>query len=202
MSVRTTEPDPTRAWVRAGAVSLGFVLLLWVVEIADALNGGSLDQYGIRPRSEEGLWGVLAAPLLHGGWTHLEGNSVPLLVLGFLVATVSVARWLAVMAWSWFASGLGVWLVSPPNSLTLGASGLVFGLLTYLLVAGFLERRPVRILVGVAVFLLYGGVLLGVLPGQPGVSWQGHLFGAIGGVVAAYVHASRRTRRTAPSGWA
>ena len=186
-----TAADPTLGWVRAGAVSLGFVALLWVSEVVDATQGGRLDRYGIEPRTQEGLWGILAAPLLHGGFDHLEGNSVPLLVLGFLVAMVSFSRWLAVMGWAWLASGVGVWLVAPPNTLTIGASGLVFGLLTYLLVAGFLERKPIRILIGVGVFLLYGGVLLGVLPGQQGVSWQGHLFGALGGVLAARVHARR-----------
>ena len=192
--VSTTSADPTRGWVRGFLVSLGFVALLWVSEIADAISGGSLDQYGIRPRSEDGLVGIAAAPLLHGGFTHLEANSVPLLVLGFLVAAVSMARYVAVLAWSWVVSGVGVWLVAPDNSLTIGASGLVFGLLTYLMVAGFLERNPVRILVGVAVFILYGSVLLGVLPGQPGVSWQGHLFGAVGGVLAAYSLAGNRRR--------
>ena len=192
----TTTADPTIGWVRAGALSLGFVALLWVSEIYDASRGGDLDRYGIRPRSEEGLWGILFAPLLHGGFGHLEGNTGPLLVLGFLVATVSAARWLAVMAWAWLVSGLGVWLTAPAQSLTLGASGLVFGLLTYLLVAGFLERQPLRILVGVVVFLFYGGVLLGALPGQPGISWQGHLFGALGGLLAARVHARHRARRS------
>ena len=195
MSTRTTTDDPTMGWVRAGALSLGFVALLWVSEILDASQGGDLDQYGIRPRSEEGLWGILFAPLLHGGFGHLEGNTGPLLVLGFLVATVSTGRWLAVMAWAWLVSGIGVWLTAPAQSITLGASGLVFGLLTYLLVAGFLERQPMRILVGVVVFLFYGGVLLGALPGQPGISWQGHLFGALGGLLAARVHARRRLRR-------
>lgn len=192
MSARTPTVDPTRRWVRPAGVSAGFVALLWLVEIVDALTAASLDRHGIRPRSDEGLWGIVFAPLLHGGWTHLEGNSGPLLVLGFLVAVVSTARWVAVLAWSWLVSGVGVWLVAPPNSLTLGASGLVFGLLAYLLVAGFLERRPARTLVSVAVFLVYGSILLGVLPGQPGISWQGHLFGAVGGVVAAYRLSGRR----------
>ena len=197
MSVRTPAADPTRSWVRAAGLSTGFVALLWVVEIVDAVGNGSLDRYGIEPRSEEGLWGILVAPLLHAGFTHLEGNSVPLLVLGFLVAVVSAVRWLLVMAWAWLVSGIGVWLIAPSHSTTLGASGVVFGLLTYLLVAGFLERNATRILVGVGVFLLYGGVLLGVLPGEPGVSWQAHLFGAVGGVLAAYAHADRRRAR----GW-
>ncbi len=190
----TPSADPTRAWVRGFLVSLGFVAVLWVSEIADAISGGALDQYGIRPRSEDGLVGIAAAPLLHGGFTHLEANTIPLLVLGFLVAASSVSRFVAVMACAWLVSGIGVWLVAPANSITLGASGLVFGLLTYLLVAGFLERNATRILVGVLVFFVYGGILLGVLPGQPGVSWQGHLFGAVGGVIAAYSLAGRRLR--------
>jgi membrane associated rhomboid family serine protease len=191
--VSTTTADPTRSWVRAFLVSAGFVAVLWVVEIADALTPRqSLDRFGIEPRTEEGLLGIALAPLLHGGFTHLEANSVPLLVLGFLVAVVSTARFAAVLVWSWVVSGAGVWLVAPSSSITVGASGLVFGLLTYLLVAGFLERNALRILVGVGVFLLYGSILLGVLPGTPGVSWQGHLFGAVGGVIAARHLAGRQ----------
>lgn len=188
----TTTVDPTRAWVRAAGVSIGFVALLWAVEILDRTTPLSLERYGIRPRTDEGLGGIVAAPLLHAGWNHLEANSGPLLVLGFLVAAVSTARFVGVLAWSWLVSGLGVWLVGDGNSVTVGASGLVFGLVTYLLVVGFLERRPVGILVAVAVFIVYGSVLLGVLPGRAGVSWQGHLFGAVGGVVAAYTLAQRR----------
>lgn len=173
-------------------VVAAFVALLWLVEIVDAVTAGSLDRYGIEPRSQEGLVGILAAPLLHSGWTHLEANSVPLLILAFLVAAASTARLFGVLAWAWLVSGLGVWLVAPANSVTVGASGLVFGLLTYTMVVGFLERRPIGILIGVGVFLVYGSVLLGALPGEPGVSWQGHLFGAIGGVLAAYHLATRR----------
>jgi len=193
--VSATSADPTRGWVRAAGVVAAFVALLWVIEIVDAVTAGDLDRYGIEPRSEDGLVGVAVAPLLHSGWTHLEANSVPLLVLGLIVAVVSTARFFGVIAWTWVVSGFGVWLVAPSNSVTVGASGLVFGLLAYLLVVGFLERRAIGILVSVGVFLLYGGVLLGVLPGQPGVSWQGHLFGAVGGVLAAYHLANRRRPR-------
>jgi membrane associated rhomboid family serine protease len=193
--VSATSADPTRGWVRAAGVVAAFVALLWVIEIVDAVTAGDLDRYGIEPRSEDGLVGIAVAPLLHSGWTHLEANSVPLLVLGLIVAVVSTARFFGVIAWTWVVSGLGVWLVAPSNSVTVGASGLVFGLLAYLLVVGFLERRAIGILVSVGVFLLYGGVLLGVLPGEPGVSWQGHLFGAVGGVLAAYHLANRRRPR-------
>ncbi len=188
----TTSADPTRGWVRAAGLSAAFVAVLWLVEIVDRTTAGSLDRYGIRPRTDEGLGGIVAAPMLHAGWGHLEANSGPLLILGFLVAVVSTARWVGVLAVTWLISGVGVWLVGPGNAVTVGASGLVFGLLTYLMVAGFLERRPVGILVAVGVFIFYGSVLLGVLPGQPGISWQGHLFGAVGGVIAAYSLADRR----------
>lgn len=190
-----TRADPTRGWVRAAGVVAAFVAVLWVIEIVDVVGGGDLDRYGIEPRSEDGLIGIAVAPLLHSGWTHLEANSVPLLLLGLIVAVVSTARFFGVLAWAWVVSGLGVWLVAPSHSVTVGASGLVFGLLAYLLVVGFLERRAVGILVSVGVFLLYGSVLLGVLPGQPGVSWQGHLFGAAGGVLAAFHLANRRRPR-------
>ncbi|HEX6149309.1 rhomboid family intramembrane serine protease [Nocardioides sp.] len=188
----TTGDDPTRAWVRGAAVIAAFVALLWLIELVDAVTADSLDRFGIEPRTQEGLVGIAAAPLLHSGWGHLEANSVPLLILGFLVAAVSAARLFGVLVWAWVVSGFGVWLVGPPNSVTVGASGLVFGLLTYVMIVGFLERRPLGILIGVGVFLVYGSVLLGALPGQPGVSWQGHLFGAIGGVLAAYHLANRR----------
>ena len=190
-----TSADPTRGWVRAAGVVAAFVGLLWVIEIVDAVSPGDLDRYGIEPRSEDGLVGIALAPLLHSGWTHLEANSVPLLVLGLVVAVASTARFFGVLAWAWVVGGVGVWLVAPVGSVTVGASGLVFGLLAYLLVIGFLERRAVGILISVGVFLVYGGVLLGVLPGQPGVSWQGHLFGAAGGVLAAYHLANRRRPR-------
>ncbi len=189
---QTGRRSPT--WVTAGLVSLGFVGVLWVLEIVDAANGHALDAYGVQPRSQEGLVGILFAPLLHGGWGHLESNTLPVLVLGFLVLLGSIARGLAATAVIWVVSGVGVWLVSPSNSITLGASVLVFGWLVYLIVRGVFTRRSSEIATGVVLLVFFGGLLLGVLPGQPGVSWQGHLFGAIGGGLAA-AWVSRRPHR-------
>jgi membrane associated rhomboid family serine protease len=189
---RLTDPPAPRASraSRAGlaaAVVGAFVALLYLLEVVDQVAfGGRLDLEGVRPRSEEGLVGVLAAPLLHGGWAHLVGNTVPLLVLGFLVLLSGLVRWATVTAVVWLVGGLGTWLVAPPGTVHLGASTLVFGWLSYLLVRGFVSRRPGQIAVGVLVLVLYGGALWGVLPGQPGVSWQAHLFGACGGALAAY----------------
>ncbi len=126
------------------------------------------------------------APLLHSGWEHLAANTVPLLVFGFLILLAGLARWLAVTAVVWVVGGVGVWLTAPENTLHLGASVLAFGWLAYLLVRGFFSRSPGQVAIGLVLLFLYGGVLWGVLPGQPGISWQGHLFGAVGGVLAAW----------------
>lgn len=176
----------TPGWQRALGLVGGFVVLLWVLEIVDTVADHRLDGWGVEPRDGVGLRGVLFAPLLHGGWTHLESNTVPVLVLGFLVLVTGISRGLAATGVIWLVGGLGTWLVGPPATVHLGASVLVFGWLTYLVVRGFLHRRGVEIVIGVVVLLVWGGLLWGVLPGTPGVSWQGHLFGAIGGLVAAW----------------
>lgn len=166
--------------------------MLWVSEIIDTALDNRLDAEGIRPGSTDGLSGILFAPLLHGGFGHLVANTLPLLVLGFLVLLSGVRRWVAVTAIVWIVGGVGTWLTGGEGTVHLGASGLVFGWLTYLVLRGLFTRNATQILVGVFVFLVYGGLLLGVLPGQPGISWQGHLFGALGGVLAAWWLAERR----------
>ncbi|WGX97751.1 rhomboid family intramembrane serine protease [Nocardioides sp. L-11A] len=179
-------------WQVAAIGAACFVALLWAIELIDVAASHRLDGWGIRPRSGEGLLGVLAAPLLHGGWGHLVANTVPALVLGFLTLATGLARGLAATAIIWLVGGLAVWLVAGGDSVHLGASGLIFGWLTYLVVQGFVDRKPGEIAIGLGVLVIYGGVLWGVLPGQTGVSWQGHLFGAIAGVVAAVAVSERR----------
>lgn len=179
----TTQRRPL--WQRAALITGGFVVLLWALEIADTASGHQLDEYGVQPRTDEGLLGVLFAPMLHFGFDHLVSNTIPVLVLGFLTLVTGLAHGLRATAIIWVIGGLGVWLLAPSGTIHAGASLLIFGWIVYLIVRGFVTRHPVQVLIGVAVFLLYSGALLGVLPGQPGVSWQGHLFGAIGGFVAA-----------------
>ncbi len=185
MHVNETRPRAT--WRRALQLVVVLVGVLWVQEFVDTALDNRLDRYGVRPRSDEGLLGVLVAPLLHGGWPHLVGNTVPVLVLGFLVLVRGIGRGLAATAIIWLVGGLGVWLVAPTYTIHLGASGLVFGWFVYLLVRGVWTRHAGEITIGIMLFLMYGGLLLGVLPGQPGISWQSHLFGAVGGLVAAMV---------------
>lgn len=173
-----------------------FVGLLYVVELTDTILDNRLDAAGVRPREAEGLDGIAFAPLLHSGWDHLFANTVPLLLFGFLILLAGVARWLAVTAVVWLVGGVGVWLTGADQTVHLGASVLAFGWLVYLLLRGVFSRSVGQILVGVVLLFLYGGVLWGVLPGQPGVSWQGHLFGALGGAWAAW-RLGRRDRELA-----
>ncbi|QDP98700.1 rhomboid family intramembrane serine protease [Microlunatus elymi] len=163
----------------------GLLAFMWVLEIFDQSTGGSLDQYGIHARELDGLPEIFTAPLLHGGFEHLLGNTMPFAVLGFIVALGGFARWLGASLIIVIVSGLSAWLLTPANTIVLGASGLIMGWLTYIIARGAFDRRPLPIVVGLAVLLLYGGMLWGVFPSQAGISWQAHLGGAIGGVIAA-----------------
>lgn len=173
----------------------GLLAVMWGLEIIDTVTLNSLDAHGIEPRQASDLPNILWSPLLHFGWAHLISNSIPFLVLGVLTYLSGALRWLVTTVVSTVTSGLTAWLLAAAGTITAGASGVVFGYLTYLLVRGIFTRKASQILVAIVVFLLYGGVLLGVLPGTPGVSWQAHLGGAVGGVLAAYLLHSRRERR-------
>lgn len=177
------------------ACSLGFAAVLWGVFILTVFSGGGLIRdLGIAPRRVDGLDGVLFGPLLHAGIPHLLGNTVPLIVFSFLVLLEGVRRFLLVAAICWLASGLGVWIFG--SGLTVGVSGVVFGLFAYLLVRGFYNRSAGQILLALLLFAVFGSILWGVLPVSFGVSWQAHLFGAAGGVLAAVL---LRPRQAGPA---
>lgn len=188
----TTRPTLGRAVGVIGAL----LALMWGLEAIDAVTLNSLDAYGIVPRRVSDLPSILWAPFLHFGWAHLISNSLPFLILGTLTYLCGVRTWVVVSALSVLCSGLTAWLLAPPGSITAGASGVIFGYLTYLLARGIFTRQLGQILIALAVFAVYGSVLLGVLPGTPGVSWQGHLGGAAGGVLAAALLHRRRGLRS------
>lgn len=195
----TSTPATTTSESRTAGLLAVAVLaaVMWVAEVVDAVLGGRLDGLGIEPRQVDGLTGVVLAPFLHADFGHLMANTVPFLVLGALVALSGLARVLAVAAIVTLVGGLGTWLVAPSATIHLGASGVVFGFATYLVARGLFDRRVLSLAVGLLVALLYGTtLLLGLLP-QAGVSWQGHLFGAVGGLVAARLLAARRRRPAA-----
>jgi membrane associated rhomboid family serine protease len=165
----------------------GLVLLFWLVEVVDWLVWWyMLDQWGIRPRQVEGLWGVFLAPFLHAGFGHVAANTLPFLVLGWFVLLQGLRPFLLVTITVMLVSGLGTWLVAPVNTVHIGASGLIFGYFGFLLLRGYFERSVPALLGAILVVVLYGGLIWGVLPQGPGISWQGHLFGFVGGGLAAY----------------
>ncbi|GGO06005.1 rhomboid family intramembrane serine protease [Microbispora rosea subsp. aerata] len=172
---------------------IALVCVMWAIEIVDYVQNGRLDRYGIVAHETDGLPGILFAPFLHAGFGHLMANSLPLLILGCLAAIRGIGRFLAASLVIVLVSGLGVWFTSPPNTLTIGASGLVFGYFGYVVARGLFDRRALDIVLGVVVAVLYYSILWGALPTQPGVSWQGHLFGLIGGVIAAWLLRRRTT---------
>lgn len=177
---------------------LGLVALLWAIEIIDQLIfRGALDQlFGIRPRTLWGLVGIVFAPFLHGNFAHLLANTVPLVSLGWLVMLREKSEWVVVSAIAALVSGLGTWLIGAPNSVHIGASGVIFGYFGFLLLRGYFERSVVAIAFSVLVTFLYGGIIWGVLPNQPGISWEGHLFGFLGGVLAARLLAKPRQAKS------
>jgi membrane associated rhomboid family serine protease len=184
----TADARPRDDRSRALALVVVLAVVMWAVEVVDLL-AGDLDSAGIRPRDADGLTGIVASPFLHGGFGHLLGNTVPFLILGAAIALGGLARVAIVTGIVALVGGLGTWLTAPEGTVHIGASGLVFGFAAYLIARGAFSRRPLHILGGLAVLAVYGTTLLVGLVPTPGVSWQGHFFGAVGGVVAArYVH--------------
>jgi membrane associated rhomboid family serine protease len=177
-----------------GSILFVCLALAWCIELVDVVMfGGTLDRFGIRPRRLDALAGILAAPLLHSGWAHLAANSLPFVVLGWLVMLRKVRDFFVVSVVVVVVGGLGVWLIGSANSVHVGASGLIFGYLGYLIARGYFERSFAAVALAVLVAVVYGSVLWGVLPTQRGVSWEGHLFGFIGGVLAARLLVRRRS---------
>ena len=171
---------------------LQIVAVLWVIEIADLLLWNvDLDQFGIHPRTLAGLRNVLFAPFLHYGLWHLVSNTVPFVILGWFVLLRSQREFIFVSLVAGLISGLGVWLLGASNSVHLGISGILFGYLGFLLLRGYFERSVLAIGLALFALFLYGSMLWGLLPLQPGVSWLGHIFGFAGGGLAAYQLGSR-----------
>jgi membrane associated rhomboid family serine protease len=163
-----------------------FVGIFWIVEIIDRfIFKGGLDRFGIQPHSFIGLRGILFAPFLHGDFAHLIGNTIPFVILGWLVMLQETSDFFIVSSIAMLVGGMGVWLFASPLSVHVGASILIFGFLGFLLLRGFFQRNLPSIVISIVVAFMYGGLIWGVLPGDPRISWQGHLFGFIGGAIAA-----------------
>jgi membrane associated rhomboid family serine protease len=184
---RSRSEDRVRGFVFVAAM----VAVMWVVEALDAA-GAHLDANGIHPRDPGTLPDIAFAPFLHAGWGHLIGNTVPFVVLGAAIALSGLARTVAVTVIVAVVGGLGTWLIGPAHTNHIGASGIVFGFAAYLIARGAFSRNPMHLVGGLFVIAVYGATLAFSLVPHPGVSWQGHLFGAVGGIVAARVLDRRR----------
>jgi membrane associated rhomboid family serine protease len=177
-----------RAALLEGAAVIGLlVAVMWVVEIVNAIDGQRLTADGIYPRALAGLPGIISAPFLHAGFGHLTGNTIPFIVLGLVIAAAGARRVIEVTLIVIVVAGLGTWLTAGSHTNTVGASGVVFGYAGFLIARGFFTRSIMALAVGVVVAVLFGGALASDLIPQAGISWQDHLFGGLGGILAARV---------------
>ena len=170
--------------------SLWVTATIWIVFIANFIVFfAEFKNLGIRPRELQGLIGIPLSPFLHANWGHLISNTIPLFILTFVILHFYRKLWVPVTVFSILLGGFAVWLMAQSNSIHIGASGIIFSYIGFILFSGIFRKSFKSILIGVVILVLYGGVLIrGIIPGQEGISWQGHLFGAIAGVIAAYIY--------------
>lgn len=168
-----------------GTLLVCLVIILWAIELTDQLLGGMLDSFGIRPRQIGGLQGILFAPFLHGGWRHLISNTLPLVIMSAIILAIDFDEWITVTLFSALTSGLGTWIFGAPGTLHIGVSGVIFGYFGFLVTRAWFERTIGSLMGAVLILFLFGGMIWGILPVNVGISWEGHFFGLIGGVLVA-----------------
>jgi membrane associated rhomboid family serine protease len=168
----------------------GFIALLWAIELLDRNLGLQLYRLGVYPGELHGLWGILYAPLIHGSWNHLASNSFALLILGTALLYGYPRTAKPVLALVYIGSGIGVWLFAR-SSFHFGASGLTHGMMFFIFTTGILRRDKLSIALSMIVFFLYGGMVWSIFPQEPNISYESHFFGAISGVVAAFLFRDR-----------
>ena len=181
------------------ALLVGIVAIMWIVEVVNSLDSYRLDtDGGLIPRDVDRVWAIFTSPFLHAGWPHLIDNTIPFIFMGVIIALRGAGRLALVTLIVIVVGGLGTWLIAPAGTNTVGASGVVFGYATYLFTRGLFERSALQILTGVIVGVVWGGALVSSVVPHAGVSWQAHVCGAIGGVIAAWLLASRQTGSRPP----
>jgi membrane associated rhomboid family serine protease len=186
MSSYYRKPSRRNTVLKEFKILIVAVTIFWVVEIADQLVfHGSLDNYGIQPHSIIGLRGLVFAPFLHGGFPHLIANTIPFITLGWLTMIQATSDFYIASIMSAVIGGAGVWLFGSSQSVHIGASILIYGYLGFLLLRGYFQKNFPSIALSIFVAIAYGGFIAGVFPSQMGISWQGHLFGFMGGAIAA-----------------
>jgi membrane associated rhomboid family serine protease len=191
---RHLPPDRRRQSIQGLVLLAGIVVLMWLLEAINSIDHNALDKSaGILPRDVDQLWAIFTAPFLHASWTHLIGNTIPFVFMGVIIAARGAARLALVTLIVIVVGGLGTWLIAPAHTYTIGASGVVFGYATYLFARGVFDRSVLEILIGIVVAVVWGGALVASVVPHQGISWQGHVCGAIGGIIAAWLLARPRT---------
>jgi membrane associated rhomboid family serine protease len=181
------------------ALLVGIVAIMWILEAVNSVDHYALDNDGgLIPRDVDRVWTIFTAPFLHASWPHLIDNTIPFVFMGVIIALRGAAKLALVTLIVIVVGGLGTWLIAPTNSQTVGASGVVFGYATYLFTRGLFERSVTQILTGVIVGVVWGGALVSSVVPHAGVSWQAHVCGAIGGVIAAWLLAGRQAAAGPP----
>jgi membrane associated rhomboid family serine protease len=194
MSSYYRKPSKRNTVLKELKILIVAIAIFWVVEVADQLVfHGSLDSYGIQPHSIIGLRGIVFAPFLHGGFPHLIANTIPFITLGWLTMIQETSDFYIASIMSAVIGGAGVWLFGSSQSVHIGASILIYGYLGFLLLRGYFQKNFPSIALSIFVAIVYGGFIWGVFPSQMGVSWQGHLFGFLGGAIAAKMVAQEKS---------
>jgi membrane associated rhomboid family serine protease len=191
----------TRRSVEGFELLAVLVAVMWIVEVVNALDANRLDTAGgLYARNVDHLWAIFTSPFLHAGFGHLIGNTIPFIFMGAIIALRGAGRLALVTLIVIIVGGLGTWLISPSGIDTVGASGIVFGYAGYLLTRGLFDHSFGELLTGAVVGVLWGVVLIGSLIPHGHVSWEGHLTGALGGVIAAWLLARKDGRRGVDQG--
>jgi membrane associated rhomboid family serine protease len=202
--VKRRSAAAARQSVEGLSLLVGIVAVMWLVEVINSLDNNGLDGSGaIIPRDVDRVWAIFTSPFLHVGFQHLIDNTIPFVFMGVIIALRGAGRLALVTLIVIVVGGLGTWLIAPADTQTVGASGVVFGYATYLFARGLFDRSLLEILTGVVVGVVWGGALVASVVPHNGVSWQAHVCGAVGGVVAAWLLAGRRARdsdRSQPPG--
>jgi membrane associated rhomboid family serine protease len=167
---------------------IGFVGMLWVIHLLQVITGLDLRTLGVFPGHVEGLPGILTSPLIHGSWEHLFYNSVSFLILGVVIFWFYPRIAFRSIVWLYLLSGLGVWFFAQPNSYHIGASGVVYGMVSLVFWNGIFRRNVKSIVLALIVLVLYAGFFEGIVPGKEGISWESHLLGGIAGIVLAWIY--------------
>src|SRR5208282_5228417 len=176
---------------------VGILAVLWIIQIANWADGyGLTTSYGIRPRDLGSLPDILTAPFLHFSWTHIEGNSGPLFIFGFLAAYRGIAKFAGVTAVVVLTSGFAAWFFGSPGTVGAGASGVVFGYFGYIMVRGLFDRHAIDVLIGAVMALCFAYQFAVLLPHQ-GIGWQAHVGGVLGGILSGWLFRDRRVAAAA-----